>query len=255
MDDILALTLEEIKNGYAYDIENDAYVCSVCHRAFINGEVFRVGERYFSAEKMAERHIADAHGSILEVLLAHEKKYTGLTENHKELLLMIKAGLTDQEIARQSGTAAATVRHQRFVFREKARQAKLYLAIYELALHGKRKPHSALADSEEFINIHGGAKMVDERYQITKDEEADIVSNMFVSLEPLKLKNLSPKEKKKIVILRKIAGQFEQGRKYSEKEVNEILRDIYDDFATVRRYLIEYGFMDRTNDGKEYWLS
>ena len=96
--------------------------------------------------------------------------------------------------------------------------------------------------------------MVDERYQITIEEENTIISNIFSSLEPLKLKNLSPKEKKKIVILKKISSRFERERKYSEKEVNGILEDIYDDFATIRRYLIEYGFMDRTNDGKEYWL-
>ncbi|MFR2551837.1 MAG: DUF2087 domain-containing protein [Clostridioides difficile] len=39
--------------------------------------------------------------------------------------------------------------------------------------------------------------------------------------------------------------QFERGKKYSEKEVNQILESIYDDFATIRRYLIEYGFMSR----------
>ena len=57
-----------------------------------------------------------------------------------------------------------------------------------------------------------------------------------------------------VVILKTIAGQFERDRKYSEKELNGILKDINEDFATIRRYLIESGFLDRTDDGKEYWL-
>jgi len=96
--------------------------------------------------------------------------------------------------------------------------------------------------------------MVDDRYSITKSEEEKILASVFESLQPLKLKVFSSKEKKKIVTLRKIASQFEQGRKYTEKEVNFTLITIYEDFATIRRYLVEYGFMERTNDCKEYWL-
>lgn len=254
MDAILDMSLEELKKGYTSDIKKDAYVCTICGRTFEFGEVFRSGERLLSAEKMANFHIAEEHGGMQEALLSHGKRHTGLTDNQKELLLMMAAGKTDREIAAQTGSAAATVRHQRFVFKEKARQAKLYLAIYELAVQGKQKAKSIVTDKEEFMDIHGGATMVDERYQITIEEENTIISNMFSSLEPLKLKNLSPKEKKKIVILKKISSRFESERKYSEKEVNGILEDIYDDFATIRRSLIEYGFMDRTNDGKEYWL-
>jgi hypothetical protein len=29
---------------------------------------------------------------------------------------------------------------------------------------------------------------------------------------------------------------------------------VYDDYVTVRRYLIEYGFLDRKDDGSQYWL-
>lgn len=254
MDDILKLALEDLKRGYAYEPENDRYICHICRKTFENGEVFKVGERFFTAGKIAELHISSEHGNMLDHMMTHEKRYTSLTDNQKELLSMLSGGLNDQEIAKRTGTAPATVRHQRFMFKEKARQAKLYLAIYELADMGKQKSRNGTDDKDELMDIHGGAKMVDNRYLTTKDEEEAIIANMFSSLEPLRLKNLSPKEKKKIVILKKIAGQFERDRKYTEKELNLILKDIYDDFATVRRYLIEYGFMDRTDDGKEYWL-
>lgn len=250
----MALSPAEIEHGVSYDPKNGSYICIVCGRAFENGEAFKVGERFFTAEKMAEIHIASEHGSMLDVLMSYEKRYTGLTDIQKELLSMMSAGSTDQEIAKKTGTAVATIRHQRFVFKEKAKQAKLYLAIYECAMQGKRKNRNSTDEKEELMDIHGGAKMVDDRYNITKAEEDAITAHMFSSLEPLKLLHLSPKEKKKIVILKKIAEQFQRDKKYSEKELNIILKDIYEDFATVRRYLIEYGFMDRTNDGKEYWL-
>lgn len=94
--------------------------------------------------------------------------------------------------------------------------------------------------------------MVDERYVITEEENQKILENVFYSLEPLRLKVFSKKEKKKIVILRQVAAQFESGRTYTEREVNEILKAIWDDFATMRRYLVEYGYLDRAADGSSY---
>ena len=69
------------------------------------------------------------------------------------------------------------------------------------------------------------------------------------------MKSFSPKEKKKVVILTKIAEQFEKGKLYNEKEVNQILQPIFDDYMSLRRYLIMYGFMERTQDGSKYWLT
>ena len=96
--------------------------------------------------------------------------------------------------------------------------------------------------------------MIDERYVITEQERDKILRISFESLEPLRLKMLSAKEKKKVVVLTKIAEQFEKGRIYTGKETDQILREIYDDYVTLRRYLIEYGFMDRKADGSQYWL-
>ncbi|MBO0587648.1 DUF2087 domain-containing protein [Sporosarcina sp. E16_8] len=38
------------------------------------------------------------------------------------------------------------------------------------------------------------------------------------------------------------------------KEINDQLVTIYLDFATVRRFLIDYRFMIRSVDGKQYWI-
>jgi len=62
---------------------------------------------------------------------------------------------------------------------------------------------------------------------------------------------LPAKEKKMLVILRHILQAFETERRYSEKEVNEIILGYHDDFASIRRYFIVYKMMARENN--TYW--
>jgi len=96
--------------------------------------------------------------------------------------------------------------------------------------------------------------MVDERYMTTNDEAEIIAKNFFTSLNPPVLKILSSREKNKLVILKIIAAQFDPSKKYTETQVNGILKAIYYDYATIRRFLIEYGFLDRSSGGGEYWV-
>jgi hypothetical protein len=69
-----------------------------------------------------------------------------------------------------------------------------------------------------------------------------------------KLTQLPLKEKKWLAVLRWVVSLFEHEVRYSEKQVNDIIRQIYPDYATIRRSLVEYGFMDRQPDGRLYWL-
>jgi Uncharacterized protein conserved in bacteria len=253
IDNILKLSLDEMKKGYSCNINKETYTCLTCGKVFETGEMFSIDGRFYDASKAVQIHRQKEHEDIFDLLTSFDKKYTGITENQKELLSMMYRGLSDNEIARKTGVVPATIRRQRFAFREKAKQAKLYLSIFEVVenAYSQRKDKS---EEDELINVHGGAKMLDDRYLTTKSEEDKIIESLFESLEPLKLKVFSPKEKKKIVILSKIATQFEKQKKYTEKQVNEILKEIYPDYATIRRYLIEYGYMERTKDCREYWL-
>ena len=54
-----------------------------------------------------------------------------------------------------------------------------------------------------------------------------------------KLKSIPRQWKKREVILRYLAEQFEFERRYSEKEVNEILSQTHEDYASLRRYLVD----------------
>lgn len=54
-----------------------------------------------------------------------------------------------------------------------------------------------------------------------------------------------------------LSGKFEKDRKYTEKEVNQIVTDwsTIGDYFILRRGLIEYGLMSRLADGSQYWLN
>ena len=58
----------------------------------------------------------------------------------------------------------------------------------------------------------------------------------------------------RLVLLDLVAQAFEPGRRYQELAVNEILKGLYDDHATLRRYLVDEELLSRTPDGT-YWRS
>jgi hypothetical protein len=59
--------------------------------------------------------------------------------------------------------------------------------------------------------------------------------------------------RKRLVVLDLMAQHFEPGLKYSETQVNDVVRPFHPDVAALRRYLVEEGFLDRA-DGR-YWRS
>jgi hypothetical protein len=246
---LLESDLKEIKNGYLVNLDEDIYECLICRKKFEPGEIYSLNGRLFEAHKAVSIHVKEKHGNMLDTLLEFDKRYTGITDNQKSLLKDFYNGLSDKIIAKKNEVAEATIRHQRFMFREKAKQAKAYLAIFELVEEALKKE-----PTEGFASIHSGATMVDERYEVTNSEQDQIIATYFDTIEPLKLKSFPSKEKRKIIVLRKISTLFEKNTKYTEKEINKILKSVYADFATIRRYLIEYGFMERTTDCKEYLL-
>jgi hypothetical protein len=66
------------------------------------------------------------------------------------------------------------------------------------------------------------------------------------------LNNYPAQDKKKLVILAHLAGMFEGSKTYTALEVNQKLKSRFEDPATLRRDLIEFGFFERSPDGREY---
>ncbi len=69
------------------------------------------------------------------------------------------------------------------------------------------------------------------------------------------LKEIPSQLKKKLILYTHIAAQFEAGRHYTEKEVNERLKRLHPDFVSIRRDLFDLGFLNRRADGADYWRS
>lgn len=243
------LSVEEIGCGYHYDAARSAYVCNECGRVFEDGQVFPMGDRYFEPERAVREHLTSEHDSRQKKLIEGGGKYNTLTDTQKELLALFGEGLADNEIAKKLGISASTVRHQKFTFREKAKQAKYYLAVYEEIL-GER----AGSTSDDIVDIPNTATMMDDRYVITEKERAKIIKGEFESTSPLRLRHYPLKAKRQVVVLSEIAKLFELGRTYTEAETRTMLAEVYEDYSMLRRYLVDYGFMGRTKDGSQYWL-
>jgi hypothetical protein len=54
------------------------------------------------------------------------------------------------------------------------------------------------------------------------------------------------------LLLTHLAERFEPGRLYTEQDVREKLSMVHDDHATLRRYLVDEGLLQRSNDGGAY---
>ena len=61
------------------------------------------------------------------------------------------------------------------------------------------------------------------------------------------------KPAKKIAVLQRIAQELSSTTRYSEKDLNAIIATFHDDTAAIRRYMIEYGILER-NGESVYWL-
>jgi hypothetical protein len=63
------------------------------------------------------------------------------------------------------------------------------------------------------------------------------------------------KKEARDVVFAYLSKEFEKDKKYSERQVNEILGHYIAvlDVAFFRRALYDNGYLDRTNDGREYW--
>ena len=66
-----------------------------------------------------------------------------------------------------------------------------------------------------------------------------------------KLKSIPSQRKKERIVLEVIADAFEYDRIYTEREVNIIIADFFDDFCTIRRDMISENLLDR--DAGKYW--
>jgi hypothetical protein len=81
------------------------------------------------------------------------------------------------------------------------------------------------------------------------DEERARVLRAFVS--DGRITSMPAKWSRRLVLLDVVAQSFEPGRAYIEAEVNDVLLRWYDDYAALRRYLVDADYLGRENGF--YW--
>lgn len=89
-------------------------------------------------------------------------------------------------------------------------------------------------------------------------KETSIRDNLKTFLDSQgRLTGFPAKRKRKIFALFYLAEKFQPDTVYTEQQVNELLLGwhTFADPATLRRELYDYGFLDRSADGREYRLA
>ncbi len=66
-----------------------------------------------------------------------------------------------------------------------------------------------------------------------------------------RLTEVPAKESKRRIVLERVALEFEPGVRYDEKEVNVIVGRFHNDYAALRRYLVDEGLLSRERG--VYW--
>ncbi|OIP47471.1 MAG: hypothetical protein AUK31_07070 [Fibrobacteres bacterium CG2_30_45_31] len=117
---------------------------------------------------------------------------------------------------------------------------------------------SSLKDAAPEATFFGSRKNKSERdlkaaplhLQTSAEEKAALIAKYVVHGRVIKF---PLKEKAKVVLLEYFSELFDVRKIYTEKQVNEMLRAVVDDYAKVRRYLVDYGYLGRRPDGSAYW--
>jgi len=88
--------------------------------------------------------------------------------------------------------------------------------------------------------------------EMSSAERANILRAFFKEGPDGPLHSYPAHHKKKLVVLAHLASMFEFERPYKEIEINLKLKPRFEDFVRLRRDLIDFGFFERTPDGREY---
>jgi DNA-binding transcriptional ArsR family regulator len=82
------------------------------------------------------------------------------------------------------------------------------------------------------------------------DDRSRVLASFF---DGERLRSIPTGDARKLIILSEIARHFQSERTYSEREINGVLKEVYEyDFVTLRRLLVDFHFLNR--DSGVYWV-
>lgn len=182
----------------------------------------------------------------MEELLAFFKAMSD-ANRLKIIGLLAQEARSVEELAEMLGLSSSTVSHHLAKLSSVglvSAKAEGYYSIYQLE-------ESALTEMAQRLLSR------DELPAVAADVDMDAydrkVLNTYLT-EGGRITAFPAQQKKEVAILRYVVRSFQPSKRYSEKEVNDILSRFNDDTARLRRNLVTFGFMDREGGGGSYWL-
>ena len=148
--------------------------------------------------------------------------------------------LTGKELAARLKLSAPTISHHMrklidsgIVTAESDAQRQRYSLNSELLLASRRIP---ISEADRPIGFANGDGDADARFR------AKVIGDFFVGEQ---LRDIPAQRKRRVIVLQYILERFDPTRTYTEKQINDLLRPAHEDVATLRRELVDYGFMER----------
>ncbi|MDR6553821.1 metalloregulator ArsR/SmtB family transcription factor [Paenibacillus qinlingensis] len=182
----------------------------------------------------------------LDKIITYHKALSDATRI-RMLILLADGESNGLTLSEKLGVSPATVTHHA----AKLREANL--------IHERRDKNTIYFTlNDASIRSHGQAT-ADLIFKNKKEmpasmEIADKNSNLkesvirnFFTIDG-KLKHIPSQLKKKLIVLEHMVTGLEKGRSYTEKELNELLKNYHPDFATLRREFIMHQFMFREKE-------
>jgi len=168
----------------------------------------------------------------------------------KIIHLLSKGHLHGQAIAGKLGLTPPTISHHLSKLRESG------------AITSRRDKNTIYYElNQKMINYQMESMMsiVNNNKEEVEDVEENnkILKNFFDKNG--RLITIPAQRKKRLIVLKFIVEKLELGTKYPEKEINRFIEQFHEDYATIRRELINHQFMYRENNiyelnPKEMWL-
>lgn len=163
------------------------------------------------------------------------------------LILLSEGEMTGQTLADKLCLSPATITHHAAKLRavslinERRDKNAIYFSLDRYFL---RQYASALQD----LIIQPNEETREPSTMDEKNEKLkqSVLRNFFTA--DGKLKHIPAQLKKKRIVLESMADKLEQGKSYTEKELNAFIQQFHPDFATIRREFIMHAYLYREKE-------
>jgi predicted transcriptional regulator len=160
--------------------------------------------------------------------------------------LLARESLSVEQLAEMLELRPSTVSHHLAKLAEAglvSARAESYYNIYQLEQKNLEEMARRLLSKEIFSEAAAGVDREAYDRKVWRDYQG----------ADGKLKSIPTQRKKLDAILRRVVGDFELERIYSEQDVNKILGRYHEDTARLRRELVGGNLLNRDRRGTEYW--